>query len=67
MHSALFGLVMDMFYVSDSTIAMSWCHNVNRKLKPYVRSRVESIRRMIEWTSENLLLVFGDSEKFLSS
>jgi hypothetical protein len=62
-NKALDGLVKDILYVTDSTIAMSWCHNVNRKLKPYVRSRVESIRRMIEWTDvpiEELPLVHID-------
>ena len=59
-NKCLDGLVKDILYVTDSTIAMSWCHNINRKLKPYVRSRVESIRRMIEWTdlpTEELPLV----------
>ena len=47
---ALEGMVTQIIYVTDSTIALSWCHNVNKRLRLYVHSRVESIRRMIEWT-----------------
>ena len=68
-NKALNGLVKDILYVTDSTIAMSWCHNVNRKLKPYVRSRVESVRRMIEWTDvpiEELPLVHIDGTMNIS-
>ena len=68
-NKALNGLVSDIIYVTDSTIAMSWCHNVNRKLKPYVRSRVESVRRMIEWTDvpiEELPLVHIDGTMNIS-
>ena len=48
---ALQGLVKNFVYVTDSTIALAWCHNVNKRLRLYVHSRVESIRRMIEWTT----------------
>ena len=48
---ALSGLVTETLYVTDSTIALSWCHNVNKRLRLYVHSRVESIRRLIEWTT----------------
>ena len=47
---ALNGLVKNFVYVTDSTIALAWCHNVNKRLRLYVHSRVESVRRMIEWT-----------------
>ena len=47
---ALNGLVKEIVYFTDSTIAMSWCHNVNKKLRLYVKSRVETIRLMMEWT-----------------
>ena len=50
---ALQGLVKNFVYVTDSTIALAWCHNVNKRLRLYVHSRVESIRRMIEWTTGN--------------
>jgi hypothetical protein len=53
-NKSLKGLVKDILYVTDSTIAMSWCHNLNRKLKTYVHSRVESVRRMIEWTDQSI-------------
>ena len=48
---ALEDLVSEVIYITDSTIALSWCHNVNKKLRVYVHSRVTSIRRMIEWTT----------------
>ena len=44
--------VSEVVYVTDSTIAMSWCHNPNIKLRLYVKNRVETIRRMIEWTTD---------------
>ena len=49
---ALQGLVKDFVYVTDSTIALAWCHNMNKRLRLYVHSRVESVRRMIEWTTK---------------
>ena len=48
---ALNGLIKNFIYVTDSTIALAWCHNANKRLRLYVHSRVESIRRMIEWTT----------------
>ena len=48
---ALEGLITEVIYVTDSTIALSWCHNIHKKLRLYVHSRVSSIRRMIEWTT----------------
>jgi hypothetical protein len=50
---ALEGMVTQIIYVTDSTIALSWCHNINKRLRLYVHSRVESIRRMIEWTLDS--------------
>ena len=47
---ALNGLVKEIVYLTDSTVAMSWCHNKHKKLKLYVKSRVESARLMMEWT-----------------
>ena len=47
---SLDNLVTEVLYVTDSTIALSWCHNLNKKLRLYVHSRVSSIRTMIEWT-----------------
>ena len=48
---ALKGQVTEVLYLTDSTIALSWCHNTNKRLKLYVHNRVETIRRMIEWTT----------------
>ena len=42
--------VGEIVYVTDSTIALSWCTNMSIKLRLYVHNRVETIRRMIEWT-----------------
>ena len=50
---ALEDQVSDIIYLTDSTIAMSWCHNTNIKNKIFVRNRVETIRRLIEWSSES--------------
>ena len=44
--------VGEILYVTDSTIALSWCHNTVRKLRAFIFARVESIRRMIQWTTE---------------
>ena len=40
-----------VIYVTDSTIALCWVHNVNKRLRIFVLNRVETIRRMIEWTN----------------
>ena len=34
-------------YITDSTIALCWCHNTNKRLWSFVLSRVESAKRMI--------------------
>ena len=44
--------VEDVIFATDSTIALSWCCNPTKKLRLFVFSRVETIRRMIEWTTE---------------
>ena len=49
---ALGDRVDEIIYVTDSTIALSWCHNTTRKLRAFIFARVESIRRMIQWTTE---------------
>ena len=41
--------VDEIIYTTDSTIALCWCHNTNKRLRSYVLSRVESARRMIQW------------------
>ena len=41
----------DVMFATDSTIALSWCCNPTKKLRLFVFSRVETIWRMIEWTT----------------
>ena len=48
---ALGDMVYEILYFTDSTIAMSWCHNVNKKLRMLVLNRVATIRRFIDWTT----------------
>ena len=43
--------VEDVIFTTDSTIALSWCCNPNKKLRLFVLSRVETIWGMIEWTT----------------
>ena len=43
--------VEDVIFATDSTIALSWCCIPTKKLRLFVFSRVETIRRMIEWTT----------------
>ena len=45
--------VDDIIYVTDSMITLAWCHNTRKKLRSFIFSRVESARRLIEWTVEN--------------
>ena len=45
--------VKEILYLTDSTIALSWCHNTALKLRMYVYNRVESIRRLIQWTTDS--------------
>ena len=51
-----------VIYVTDSTIALCWVHNVNKRLRIFVLNRVETIRRMIEWTNgdQDILLFHID-------
>ena len=44
--------VDDIIFVTDSTIALCWVHNENKRLRIFVLNRVEKIRRMINWTTE---------------
>ena len=48
---ALGDRVGEIIYVTDSTIALSWCNNSNIKLRLFVYNRVMTILRMIEWTT----------------
>ena len=60
--------VDDMIFATDSTIALSWCCNSTKKLILFVFSRVETIRRLIEWTTgrDYLPLYHVDGELNLS-
>ena len=42
--------VGDIIFVTDSTIALCWIHNENKRLRIYVLNTVETIRGMINWT-----------------
>ena len=51
--------VGEVIYATDSTIAMCWTFNLQKRLRLYVLNRVSIIRQMIEWTtgeSQNLPL-----------
>ena len=48
---ALGDKVQDILYATDSTITLSWCHNIAKKLRAFIFARVESIRRMTQWTT----------------
>ena len=43
--------IEEVIFATDSTIALWWCCNPTKKLRLFVFSRVETIRRMIEWTN----------------
>lgn len=47
---ALGATVKEVLYFTDSIVALSWCHNINKKLKMFTHNRVATIRRFIEWT-----------------
>ena len=65
---ALGNSVKEIIYLTDSSIAMAWCHNPTIKLRLYVHKRVETIRRLIEWTldSESIPLFHVSSEHNLA-
>ena len=48
---ALGSLVDQVFYFTDSTIALSWIHNTSIKLRAYTFARVEATRRLIQMTT----------------
>ena len=43
--------VENIIFATDSRITLYWCCNPTKKLRLFVFSRVETIRRMIEWTT----------------
>ena len=48
---ALRDLVDKIIYCTDSTIALSWCRNMNIKFRLFVFNKVMTILRMCEWTN----------------
>ena len=40
----------EVIFMTDSTVALSWTFNTEKRLKMYVYNRVTSIVRLIEWT-----------------
>ena len=52
-----------IIYLTDSTIAMCWMHNINIKLRAFTFARVEASRRLIQMTTgtEDIPLYHIDS------
>ena len=44
----------EIIYTTDSMIALSWCSNGDKKLRQFVLARVQTIRRLMEWTIEDM-------------
>ena len=42
----------EIIYLTDSAISLAWCTSDDIKLRPYVLNRAESIRRVIQWTTD---------------
>ena len=49
--AALGSDVGEVIYITDSTIALSWCSNQSIKLRLFVYNRVMTILRLFEWTT----------------
>ena len=50
---ALGNKVKEIVYLTDSTIALCWVQNTHIKVRAYIFSRVQAIRRMIQMTTES--------------
>lgn len=46
---SLGNVISNVLFFTDSTCALSWCHNLEKKLKMYVHNRVSTIRRYVNW------------------
>jgi hypothetical protein len=46
--TALGDSIKDVIYVTDSSIALAWCHNTSKRLRLYCLNRVMEIRRLIQ-------------------
>ena len=57
--------VDEIIYITDR---LCWCHNTNKRLRTYVLSRVNSARRMIQWTlnTEDISLFHIDGKSNLA-
>jgi len=51
--SALGSEIGEVIFVTDSTIALSWCSNQSIKLRLFVYNRVMTILRLFEWVTES--------------
>ncbi|XP_023320317.1 uncharacterized protein LOC111695291 [Eurytemora carolleeae] len=49
--SSLGSEVEEVIYLTDSTIALSWCSSETIKLRLFVYNRVMTILRLLEWTT----------------
>ena len=49
---ALQGKVKEVFYFSDSNIALCWVLNTQKKLRMWVHNRTKEIRNAIKWVSK---------------
>ena len=50
LHMSMKDIINDVILLTDSTVALSWVHNAEKRLKVFVGNRVETIRRYIEWS-----------------
>ena len=42
--------ITDILFLTDSTVALSWCYNAEKHQKTFVHNRVTSIHRFFKWT-----------------
>lgn len=49
--NAIGDTVKEVLFFTDSSIALSWCHNTKKKLRLFVLNRVSEIRRVITSTT----------------
>ena len=45
--------VQEIIYLTDSTITLAWCQSSGRRLRLFVNNRVETVKRMIQWTLDS--------------
>ena len=66
--SSLGSEIGEVIYLTDSTIALSWCSSETIKLRLFVYNRVMTILRLFEWTtgSKDVVLFHKDGSKNLA-